>query len=544
MTTRDAKAAAIYCRISSDPQGERAGVERQQTDCEALAARLGVDVVATYVDNDVSAYSGKRRPEFEQMLTDAAAGDFQLVICWATDRLYRRMTDLTRITDELAPFATIAAVNGGEIDLETSEGILRAQVLGSVAEFESRRKSERIAARAKQRAEGGVMFTSERPFGWTWAKPCPGGSDCTHRADCHGKAPVYGSRAGLVPHPLEAPALIDTYRRIAAGATLHSQRKRLRQAGFTRSVKGLGNVLRHPRNAGLVSHNGVIVAEADLAIIDRETWEQVQAILTDPARRTSPGRPANTILGGGLLRCGMCGGPMASGRKRVNPTYICSRNRCAYRKRSAIDDPVLTEVGNLIAALAANGALHLPAAEDGHVDSLRASIAADEDRLEALAGLMASGDLDPADYAKAAGRIRRNLTDATAAMTKRANRPALAALGNDPVTAWTQRRTDAQAGDIEWMRAALAELIESITLDEAKIITIHWRPWVGPWPNRIDARGDVRSPESHIRARREQVRVMTVEGVTGVEIAKRLKVNRATVVHDLKLLRGDGELTR
>jgi site-specific DNA recombinase len=120
--TMTTKTAAIYCRISSDPQGERAGVERQQRDCEQLATRLGLDVVSTFIDNDVSAYSGKRRPEFERMLTAAAAGDFDVVICWATDRLYRRVTDLSRITDELAPHAKIRTVNGGEIDLETIRG--------------------------------------------------------------------------------------------------------------------------------------------------------------------------------------------------------------------------------------------------------------------------------------------------------------------------------------------------------------------------------------------------------------------------------------
>lgn len=537
MTTKATKTAAIYCRISSDPQGERAGVERQQADCEALAERLGVTVVDVYVDNDVSAYSGKRRPEFERLITDAANGSFGLVICWATDRLYRRMTDLTRITEQLAPHARIATVNGGDVDLETSEGILRAQVLGSVAEFESRRKSERVTARAKQRALGGVMTASERPFGWAWAKPCPGGDDCNHESDCQGTRAATGTKAGLVPHPVESPALAETYRRIAAGATLDSQRKRLRGMGFERSVVNLGDVLRSPRNAGLVAHRGVVVAEGEFAIIDRGTFEQVKAILTDPKRRTSPGRPANTILGGGLLRCGVCGGRMASGRKRKNPTYVCSRNRCVSRARAVIDGPVLDLVGQLVTELAATGALHLPAVADTQSDTLRASIAADEERLDALAALLASGDLDPADYAKAAGRVRENLVVSTAALTKVSNRPALTGLGRDVAAAWATHREDAEAGNIEWMRAALRELIDVITLDEDKIVTIGWKPWVGPVPNTVDVSRMGPPPASETMRRRQLVKELSEQGVTGVEIAKKLGVNRSTVVKDLRLMR-------
>ncbi|MEO7980044.1 MAG: recombinase family protein [Sporichthyaceae bacterium] len=60
--------AAVYARISSDPQGLRAGVGRQERECRALAEREGWDVGELYVDNDVSAYSGKRCPRHEAML--------------------------------------------------------------------------------------------------------------------------------------------------------------------------------------------------------------------------------------------------------------------------------------------------------------------------------------------------------------------------------------------------------------------------------------------------------------------------------------------
>ncbi|MFP5317020.1 MAG: recombinase family protein, partial [Acidimicrobiia bacterium] len=48
--------AGVYTRISSDPSGERAGVDRQRADCEAHCKARGWEVVEVFCDNDASAY--------------------------------------------------------------------------------------------------------------------------------------------------------------------------------------------------------------------------------------------------------------------------------------------------------------------------------------------------------------------------------------------------------------------------------------------------------------------------------------------------------
>ena len=67
-TTRTALPAAIYARISADKGGDGLGVDRQEADCRALAERLGWSVEQVFIDNDVSAYSGKMRPQYRAML--------------------------------------------------------------------------------------------------------------------------------------------------------------------------------------------------------------------------------------------------------------------------------------------------------------------------------------------------------------------------------------------------------------------------------------------------------------------------------------------
>src|SRR5690606_34296832 len=88
------RAAAIYCRISRDQRGEGLGVARQEEMCRKLAAEKGWPVVDVYVDNDLSAYSGSRRPAYERMLADLESGAIDAVLVVDQDRLTRRPSEL------------------------------------------------------------------------------------------------------------------------------------------------------------------------------------------------------------------------------------------------------------------------------------------------------------------------------------------------------------------------------------------------------------------------------------------------------------------
>ena len=76
------QAAAIYARISSDPDGTRMAITRQIEDCRAFAQRRSWQVADVYADDDVSAYSGRRRPEYARMLDDLGMGRVDGVIVY------------------------------------------------------------------------------------------------------------------------------------------------------------------------------------------------------------------------------------------------------------------------------------------------------------------------------------------------------------------------------------------------------------------------------------------------------------------------------
>ncbi len=65
-TATKVKAAAIYCRLSTDRDGDSLGIDRQETLCRELAESKGWAVAQVYSDRNISAYAGKRRPRISR----------------------------------------------------------------------------------------------------------------------------------------------------------------------------------------------------------------------------------------------------------------------------------------------------------------------------------------------------------------------------------------------------------------------------------------------------------------------------------------------
>ncbi len=72
--------AGVYTRISWDPAGQGAGVERQRLDWEALGAARGWEIAQLFEDKDVSAYSGKPRRAYERMLSAVGEGALDAIV--------------------------------------------------------------------------------------------------------------------------------------------------------------------------------------------------------------------------------------------------------------------------------------------------------------------------------------------------------------------------------------------------------------------------------------------------------------------------------
>lgn len=321
--------AGVYVRISSDVLGEGLGVARQEQDCRALTVRQGWAVADVYIDNDVSAFSGKARPEYARLLADIRSGRLVRVITWHPDRLHRSPKELEAFIDLIeATGCQVDTVQSGRIDLSTPSGRLNARVVGGFARYESEHKSERVRRKLLQNAEAGKHHGGSRPYGWE------------------------DDRVTL--REQEARWVRTASRMLLEGNSVKAITRALHEQGSTNS---LGTPWRHvtvrsmlvrPRNAGLRVHHGEIIGQGQWApILERDTWEQVRLILTDPARTTNPGALSRQHLLTGIARCAIpgCGAVMRVGKARpykgvTEDVYRCKGASCVVRNQSKVDELV------------------------------------------------------------------------------------------------------------------------------------------------------------------------------------------------------------
>ncbi len=139
---------AIYERVSSRTQK----LDAQHHDLEtwATAQKATGTTVKWYTD----VFTGKsmERPGMAKLLADIRGGKVKALVVWRLDRLGRTAKGLTSLFDELVILKINFISLKDGIDLATAAGRLIANVLASVASYETEIRAERIAAKraAKQ----------------------------------------------------------------------------------------------------------------------------------------------------------------------------------------------------------------------------------------------------------------------------------------------------------------------------------------------------------------------------------------------------------
>jgi DNA invertase Pin-like site-specific DNA recombinase len=147
--------AALYLRVSTDKQT----VENQQIQLRQVAERRGWEVVGVYDDAGISGSKGRaERPGLDQMLNDASRRHFDVILCWAIDRLGRSLIDLLGTIQHLETVGVDLYIDQQAIDTTTPMGKLMFQVCGAFAEFERSMIKTRIHAGLRRaKAEGKTL---------------------------------------------------------------------------------------------------------------------------------------------------------------------------------------------------------------------------------------------------------------------------------------------------------------------------------------------------------------------------------------------------
>jgi site-specific DNA recombinase len=443
---------AIYCRISRDKVGAGLGVERQETDARELATRLGLTVAGVYCDNDLSAYSGKPRPEYLRMLADIEAGRIGTVLAWHTDRLHRSPTELEAYiaTCERHGVPT-HTVKAGPLDLATPSGRLVARQLGAVARYEVEHAIERQQAAKQQAAVAGKWGGGRRPFGF--------------------------EPDGVTVRESEARVIAEATDAILLGSSLRSQARLLNERGIGTTTglawrpDTLRNVLKRPRNAGLREHRGDILGKAEWpAVVAEEKWRAVRALLTDPARRTNGGAQPRWLLSG-IARCGVCGEVvnvtlLESTRNSV-PSYTCKAGKHVVRNAAELERHVCAAI---VARLRRPDAIELlrPARPGVDLAGLRAEEAELQRRKDELAGNL---ELDERSLVLRAAALQKRIEEIQAARADAARGSVFAGVVDAPDVekAW--------AGlDFDRRRTLIDALISITVLRTGKGRPKGWKP--------------------------------------------------------------------
>ncbi|MDO5501434.1 MAG: recombinase family protein, partial [Propionibacteriaceae bacterium] len=344
--------AAMYLRISQDREMDGLAIDRQREDCERMALLKRWEIVATYVDQSISAYSRTAlREQYDLMVADFEAGLFDAIICWDLDRLTRQPRQLEDWIDA-ARFRGLALVTAnGEADLTTSTGRTFARMKAAVAAQEMEMKSIRQSRAQLQRATLGRPPKGMRPLGYTVQGGVIEDEAATVRAifaaftrteDPESLRSLARALSGDPGTKVEGIAQRPKHTHVVSIEREAARKERLLKDNKPyvfdpKKIKADGpwnpstvsGILHNPRYAGLSTYTpkvqhadgnrrrtwkaqilrddeGKSIRGLWTAIVDEETWWKAQAILDDRQRVTNTtGSTKRKHLGSGLYRCGV-----------------------------------------------------------------------------------------------------------------------------------------------------------------------------------------------------------------------------------------------
>lgn len=433
----------VYCRISRDVEGAGLGVERQRQDCLDLCQRRGWEVAGVATDNDVSAYSGRRRPAYEEALRALTDGAADVLVAWHPDRLHRsprELEDFVTLIEQTG--AGVATVTAGDVDLSTPEGRLQARIVGAVARKESEDKSRRLRRKhAEIAAAGKLAGGGNRPFGF--------------KAD------------RITLEPREVRLVREAARRVLAGESLYAiaadwtERGVPTSTGAKWSTTAIRTVLTAPRTAGLRAHRGEIVGDAVWKpMLDRETWEAARAVLATRSKSRTRA-PRSYLLSGGIARCGNCGHALEAAPRPYGRAYACLRPKGGCNGVSIKADP-LEEliVESLFRTLDGADLEAFDRGDDGGAVDELADI---DQRLADIVELFAAGDITRAEMMRARRTLENRKRIAEEEVAEyRAPSPARQYAGREGALrkAWPKLGLDQQ-------RAIISSVIEVVTIASA-----------------------------------------------------------------------------
>ncbi len=290
---------AIYTRKSTEDGLEQDfnSLQAQREACEAyIKSQRHEGWKHLTTEYDDGGYSGGTmdRPALTKLLAAVERHEVDIIVVYKVDRLTRSLADFSKIIERLdqqnVSFVSVTQA----FNTTSSMGRLTLNVLLSFAQFEREVTAERIKDKIAASKKKGMWMGGNLPLGY----------DVVNR-----KLVINKEEAATVRLLFDLYIELGTVRLLKAEADRLGivTKKIIRKDGSVTGGKpflrgNLYRLLSNPLYIGLIPHKGKTYSGQHEAIIDQETWDQVQHMMSSNRReRSSPTNVKAPFLLTGLV---------------------------------------------------------------------------------------------------------------------------------------------------------------------------------------------------------------------------------------------------
>ena len=349
---------AAYCRVSTDKEDQANSFEAQQRYFrEYIEHQPDWELQGIYADEGLSGTSTRKRVEFNKMLRAAEMGQIDLIVTKEVSRFARNTVDALEITRSLRRRGIGVLFLNDNLNTLSNDGELRLTIMSSIAQDESRKTSERSKWGQTRSMEKGVVFGGSLlgydVIGGKMAVN-PEGAKIV-RLIFH-KYLQEGKGCGTIARELREGGILSSKGNcLWSSATITKILKNEKYCGDLIQKKTYTpDFLTHEKKYNHGNEPLVELRDHHEAIIDRETWQEVQMELR--RRNTAKGSRGhgNRYPLSGKIRCGECGKSFVSRAKKRKDGSSYRRWCCftaaneGLRRTNGAGNPMGCSVGRQI----------------------------------------------------------------------------------------------------------------------------------------------------------------------------------------------------
>jgi DNA invertase Pin-like site-specific DNA recombinase len=329
-----------YGRVSTDSEDQQNSLANQvQYFTEYIRSRPDWKYVPMYVDEGLSGTSTKKRVQFNQMITDAHMGKFDLILTKEVSRFSRNTVDTLQHTRSLKEMGVGVIFTTDNIDSRDSDGELRLSIMAAIAQDESRRTSDRVKWGQKRSMENGVIY-GQKTLGYDRNGT---GKNATLRIN-HAEAETVrlifrkyldeGKGLTTIAKELEAAHILTGYgKKIWDATAVQRVLTNEKYAGDLVQKKfHTPDYLSHATKRNKDKSSYIVKQNTHPAIIDRDTFNKTQREVERRGVKGKEGsRYTNRFPFSGRLVCGVCGSNLINRNryvKSVNGKRLVKEWRC------------------------------------------------------------------------------------------------------------------------------------------------------------------------------------------------------------------------